>query len=288
MIAAGSPAEGCRKLEGSQALEATLGTELRLADCYERLGKTASAWATFKHAQNWARQNGQADREDLARQRVDTLAPQLSYLTLSLAGTAPPGLRVTRNGSALPLASLGVALPVDPGEHRIEVSAPGHASWQRALLVKPGPGAHNVRVPALEKLPVEATRPSRVAPADDGSWSTQQTAGAVTGAAGALSVLLGAGFGVYAKVEGDRSKREEFCPNDGHNGCTPEGVDIRERARAFGTASTVTFVAGGVLLATGVTLWATAARPARERAARLQWRAAALPGHVSTSLGGSW
>jgi serine/threonine-protein kinase len=289
LIAAGVAAEGCRKLEGSQAVEATLGTELRLADCYERLGKTASAWATFKHAQSWARQNGQADREELARQRVEALAPELSYLTLFLAGTAPPGLKVTRDGSTLPLASLGVALPIDPGEQRIEASAPDHDGWQQTLLVAPGPGTLRLQIPQLTKHLATVT-PVRAAPARDESWSTERTAGAVTGATGALALLLGAGFGIYAKVEGDRSKRDEFCPNDNHTGCTPEGVDIRDRARAFGTASTVTFVVGGALLATGVTLWAATAGPATasERVAALRWRAAALPGQFSTSLGGSW
>lgn len=140
----------------------------------------------------------------------------------------------------------------------------------------------------LAKSPA-ALAPSRPRPAArDDSWSTQRTAGAVTAATGAVAVLLGAGFGIYAKVEGDRSKRDEFCPTDNHNGCTQEGVDLRDRARAFGTASTVTFVVGGALLATGVTLWATGGSSGSTEQARLELRALALPGQVSTSLGGSW
>src|SRR6185436_9458711 len=36
--------EACEKFEGSQELEPALGTQLRLADCYDRAGRTASAW----------------------------------------------------------------------------------------------------------------------------------------------------------------------------------------------------------------------------------------------------
>jgi hypothetical protein len=289
LIASGAYAEGCRKLEGSQAVEATLGAELRLADCYEKSGKTASAWATFKHAQNWARQSGQGEREELARQRVEALAPKLTYLTLSLEGEAPLGLSVTRNGSALPPASFGLALPVDPGEQRIEASAPDHESWSRTLRVAPSPGKLTLSIPNLTKRVVRAAPPAAPATKREEAGATQRTAGVVMGGAGALAVLLGAGFGIYAKVEGDRSKRDQFCPTDNHNGCTGEGVELRDRARAFGTASTVTFVVGGALLATGVTLWATSGpSDSNAQTARLELRAAALPGQLSTSLGGTW
>src|SRR5262245_54204062 len=96
LVAAGRYAEGCPKFEASQSLDPTLGTELRLADCYERQGKTASAWAHFKHAQGLARVQGQADREELARQRVEALQPQLVYLRVGLEGAAPPGMTVER------------------------------------------------------------------------------------------------------------------------------------------------------------------------------------------------
>ena len=40
--------EACPKLEMSQRIEPTVGTLLYLGECYERLGRTASAWVTFK------------------------------------------------------------------------------------------------------------------------------------------------------------------------------------------------------------------------------------------------
>ncbi|RYZ08409.1 MAG: hypothetical protein EOO73_08140 [Myxococcales bacterium] len=284
-------AEGCRKFEASQALDPTLGTELRLGDCYERLGKTASAWATFKHAQGVARLKNQTEREELARQRVESLEPKLAYLSIELQGSAPEGLVVQRNGSPVPLASLGVAIPVDPGQQQVTATAPGYEPWQDQLQVAPGPAKLRLRLPSLRRSASPPARrdeqPSTIAP-PEGS-SAQRTAGIVTGVVGLTSVLVASGLGFYAMREGDRSKESAFCPNDSGNGCTQEGVDLRDRARAFGTASTVSFIAGAALVTAGVVLYTTAPKGSERPAqARLELRAHALPGAVGTALRGTW
>lgn len=291
LVASSDYAEGCRKFEASQALDPTLGTELRLGDCYERLGKTASAWATFKHAQGLARARNQPEREALASQRVQALEPQLAYLSIGLEGSAPVGLSVERNGRLLPLPSLDVEIPVDPGEQRVDVRAPGYEPWQTEVRVGPGPGKFRVRIPPLARRaqPTGAAPVSLAQRESATNTSPRRTAGIVTGAVGLSSILVGSGLGLYAMREGDRSKQSALCPTDGGNGCTQAGVDLRERARAFGTASTVTFLAGAALVTTGVVLYATAPKGSDHGGgARLELRAHALPGAVGTALGGTW
>ena len=289
LVAGGKYAEGCRKFEGSQGLDPTLGTELRLGDCYERLGKTASAWATFKHAQGVARTQNQSEREELARQRVEALEPKLTHLSIDLEGAAPPGLVVQRNGSAVPLASLGVDIPVDPGEQTVTASAPDHERWQETLSVTADNGKRHLRIPELKKLPARRVAPSVTPAAAAAPASAQSTVGIVTGAVGIVSILAGGGLGLYAKKEGDRSKEDEFCPSDDHNGCTAAGVELRDRARAFGTASTITFIAGAALLTTGIVLWSTAGSSAEHpEQARLELRASAAGDAFATALRGSW
>ncbi len=296
LVAAKNFAEGCRKFEGSQALDPTLGTELRLGDCYERLGRTASAWATFKHAQGVARVKNQNDREELARQRVEALEPNLAYLSIELEGDVPNGLVVERDGRPVPLASFGVSIPVDPGEQKVTASAPGYAPWQQTLQIAPGRGKATLRIPALQRSATSSAEPvaASAAPNEAGAQpsslaSKQRTVGVVTGVVGAASVLVGTGFGFFAMKDGDRSKEVGFCPNDDRNGCTQEGVDLRDRARSFGTVSTITFIAGAVLVTTGVLLYTTAPKSdERPAQARLELRAHALPGAVGTTLGGTW
>src|SRR5262245_35365409 len=62
--------EACSQLEQSQSIERGIGTLLYLGECYEKLGRTASAWATFREASSAARAEGQADRAKVGSTRA--------------------------------------------------------------------------------------------------------------------------------------------------------------------------------------------------------------------------
>jgi hypothetical protein len=62
LLQAGKAAEACPKLEESQRLDPGMGTMFNLAECYERVGKTASAWTMFLQVASRARAASQADR----------------------------------------------------------------------------------------------------------------------------------------------------------------------------------------------------------------------------------
>ncbi|HMA95899.1 MAG TPA: hypothetical protein VKP30_24595, partial [Polyangiaceae bacterium] len=107
--------DACLKLEESQRLDPAIGTLLYLGFCYERIGKDASAWSTYRAAQSAANQAGQARRAQIAQRRAERVEPRLARLVINLSSVAPEGLRITRNGVELGTASLGQAVPVDPG-----------------------------------------------------------------------------------------------------------------------------------------------------------------------------
>src|SRR3954470_22350515 len=58
--------EACPNLEESERIDPAVGTLLYLGECYERMGKTASAWATFREAASLANNSNQADRARVA------------------------------------------------------------------------------------------------------------------------------------------------------------------------------------------------------------------------------
>src|SRR5437764_5986851 len=69
LASAGEYAAACPKFAASQKLDPAVGTALNLADCYEKLGRTACAWAEFRSAEAGARSIGSKDREELAGRR---------------------------------------------------------------------------------------------------------------------------------------------------------------------------------------------------------------------------
>ena len=310
LIAAGDVVSGCAKLEGSQALDPALGTALRLADCYERVGKTASAWALFKHAEGIALRQGERDRESIARARADALTPRLSYLVIRAQGDVTPGLSITKNETVMPLSSVGVAIPVDPGVEVVTANAPGYLPWSGNVDVPPGPGTQVLEIPPLQVAPAAAPVPvtaaspaptwaprpaaaSTLAPARAASGdvafptSTRKAIGVAAISVGGIGVLTGLGFGLYAKQQNDDSRRH--CPFDEHNGCTSDGIRLRQRAEKFALASTLTTVGSAAVLGTGVVLWLTAPTASKQAsAAAIRWTAAVTPRAFTTTVGGGW
>lgn len=257
----------CEKFEGSQQLDPALGTMLRLADCYDRLGRTASAWAMFQETASVARSEGQTEREQIALQRAQDLVQRLSKLELRIApANQVEGMEVLLNGAAIPRTTWGTPLPVDPGQQRIEVSAPGRKGWAGEVNVAVGTAVEVVEVPALEEEPLldpaananaaAATTPEGARPKAAGS--TQRTLGIIAGAVGIVGLGAGGFFGYRAYDLNQQSM--EQCRRDDRNVCSERGKTLRDDAQGFGTYSTVAVAAGGALLATGVTLLITAPR----------------------------
>src|SRR5258708_3003465 len=107
----GNFASACSKYAESQRFDPQLGTLLHLADCYEKAGKTASAWASFKEAievasrKNAAGQN--EPREKTARARAAALDGKLSRLAVTVAGADTLGLEVQQDGQVIGRALWG-------------------------------------------------------------------------------------------------------------------------------------------------------------------------------------
>jgi hypothetical protein len=266
LMSAQSFAAACSKFEASGAIEPGLGVKLWLADCYDHAGRSASAWALFTEAAALAHQSGQVERERAASERATELEARLSKLQLAPpAAGLPAGLVVTLNGVAIPEASLGSALPVDPGVQRVVLEAPGYRTLTLSSEAPAGPSSVTLAVPALERAPAPPRRKvsaSAAALTASDPGSTQRMLGYTVGGLGVLS-LAGAGLLAYRAHALDQDSRSH-CLVSEPNACDVDGASLRGQAQNFGNMATGVLVGGGVLTATGLVLLLTAPHRAEE------------------------
>ena len=263
LAGAGKYAEACPKFEASQKLDPGLGTLLNLADCYEKIGKTASAWAQYREAIPLARAAGSTEREALATDRSKALESRLSTLTIrAMSGdSGGAALDVRRDGVSVDSAELSTPIPVDPGPHEVTASAPGQKPWSTKVDVGNDAAKVVVEIPHLEPADGSAAAPAAVAtapadqPTDQKSSSAQRPIGIAVGAVGIVGLGLGTFFGLSAASTWKDAKDQ--C-QDVPYGCTQEGLDKEKSAHSKATVSTVAFIVGGVALATGIVLFVTA------------------------------
>ncbi|MGH7295439.1 MAG: hypothetical protein ACRELB_10925, partial [Polyangiaceae bacterium] len=161
LLERGEVAEACRKLEESRRLDPLPGTILNLAACHEREGLTASAMAEFREARALAERDHRDDRVAFAGEHLRALEPRLSVLVVLVPPEADvPGLAVLRDGVAIGRAAWGTRIPVDPGPHVVDVSAPGKVLRHVEVQVKPEGDTETVTIAALEDAPPPGPAPA--------------------------------------------------------------------------------------------------------------------------------
>ncbi len=265
----------CQLLEQSQTLSSEMATQFRLAECYQEIGRRASAWRSFREIAAQAERAAMADRQRLATERAQALEPDLSKLRLVVADEAKaiPGLRVSLDGQPFAASNWGTAYPVDPGSHSFAASAPGYLPWGQQVEVSKRGETIDIALPVLQPVPKDEPAPAVAAlpgppepvappvspapqPPPDDQGSALGTAGIVVGAVGIVAMGAGVGFAVAAKSDYDDAV-ESHC-DEARGFCTQTGLDEQESARAMGNVATAVFVVGGVAAATGLVLWLVA------------------------------
>ncbi len=283
-------AAACPLFERSEALEPAVGALYQLGDCYVAMGRTASAWSRFDAAAKMAGALKDDVRAKAARGRAEALATRLVYVVVAVDHEVA-GLVVTVRDAPVPRSSWGLPVPVDPGTFSVRATAPHKRPFEIPLTVRGEGTTQKVTVPALVEeedeaananattpatppattttpatTPATATRPDAegeaVAPRPANGW--QKPAALVAGGLGVVGIGIGSYFGLRSiSKHGDASSHCDAST------CDAQGLDANKDAVSSGTVSTVMFVVGGALLATGITLWLTAPGAARPSALRL-------------------
>jgi len=305
----GRYADACPKLEESERIDPGIGTLLYLGECYEKTGRSASAWATFREAASSAQAKGETERARVAAGRADRLQAGLSKLTISVAPETAQltGLRVTRDNATIEPSLFGLAIPVDPGKYHVAVSADGYEAFQAEIDVSANADVKSLQIPALKALPQAvgappaplpstgassasvAATPSSANPTatNDTGVSAEKASGArtaayVTGAIGIVGLGIGSYFGVHAISK--NSDAESFCAAG--KTCTDErGVSLTNDAKHAAVAANIAITAGAAFVIAGLVLYLTS-EP--ERSARLELHPLLSRDVAGLGLGGAF
>ena len=240
------------------------------------MGKLASAWEAFIDVVDLTHKRGETDRESAARQRAGALEPRLGKLVVEVPAQARvAGLEIRRDGEVLRDALWGVGVPLDAGEHLFEARAPGHRPWSTSVRMADGQSAI-LRVPILDPAPDDGSS----APVKPPPVPPPSPAASTGGADYTASILvLGsaavfAGVGVLGLVERqnqvDAYNSDHSCPPISQGGGPAYCSGYVSSANTWGTVAIVGFVASGLALASGVTLWVTAPRSSTAPVASLR------------------
>jgi hypothetical protein len=278
----GDVARACALFAESQKVDPAVGTQLNLAACYEKAGRTASAWGVYREVAVAARRAGQVDRQKLAEARIAALQPTLASLRVVVDAGAGEGLAVQLDGVDVGRAEWGIAAPVDPGGHKVTASQPGKRAWSSDVVVA---AAAKVDI-AVPLLAAEAPEPAKEAPPPP-FWTGVRVAGVVVAGAGLVGVGVGAGFGLDAASK--NSQALTHCP-EGVSCNDMTGVNLTNQALSSATVSTAAFAVGGALVAVGALVFFGGPLLSHREPvlASMQLTPVGGPHAAGMALGGSW
>lgn len=289
-------AAACPKFEEVVRLKPGLGARIGLGDCYRAQGRRAKAWEVYKavvddvpslvkQAKGFTEQSKVKKRGEEAQNRINEIEPKLGWIVLVVpeAVTSLEGLVLQVDGLKIDKAKFGVRMPVDRGEHVVDVSAQGKKTWDKtvalvegselSVAIQPleddippvktspteptGPGPTEVKPPPGPIVPVGGNKPppDTTKPAPDEKnefFSTQRVVGLGLGVVGTGVLIGGAVLGGTAIEKRDASEAGGNCVG---NRCNDIGLPLRQESVALANASTGLFVVGGVAMAAGLTLF---------------------------------
>jgi hypothetical protein len=246
--------QACSMFEASYELVPGVGTQYNLAECYEKVGKLASAWINFLEVAQRTAEMEDHKRSEAATARANGIEPRLTRVVIKVEAPVD-GMTLTFAGKPVPEGQWGIAVPRDPGTYQIEATATSYREHRRTVTVPQAPGKTvTIRVPALDRLPdVTAPPDPERPPSDPGSSAT--TAGwALLGVTAAFALVGGV---LFAVGDGKKTDAEaqcpeiEACPDDPSRELHIEAQNLERASIAFFALGGTALVTSALLLAVG-------------------------------------
>jgi hypothetical protein len=190
---------------------------------------------------------------DQRRPLTDDQRTEAEYaLKRSLGYVAQYDLEILPEGAEVLVDSrkpimLDGKLLLDPGKYQLEVTADGYQLTRESIVARPRENL-TLRI-ELSPRGSDGTTAPQAAGGDDDGLTTQQWIGIGVGAAGIVSLGVGAYFGLTAMSKADDAGCENGLCSD------PASEKLNEEALDAGNVATVALIAGTVLAGAGVVLF---------------------------------
>jgi hypothetical protein len=235
----------------------------KLVEAAERLLE-ATRLPTSGDTQVQQQAKADADKE------LEQLRPRIPNLVVAIEGAGENDVTVTLDGKAMPSSLLGEEQPANPGLHRLlgkrgneeQTTEVTLAEGERKQVVlRFGASAGGGAAAATAATPDAGDSAATAAAPDKTTGGGKRTLAFVALAAGGAGLVLGGVTGALAL-----SKRSELddSPSCRDGKCLNAVEADVSSLRTFRTLSTVGFIAGGALAATGVVLLLTSGSSAEQ------------------------
>lgn len=295
---AGQYTTGCPALGESYRIDPQPGTLFTLAECHAKAGNVATAAARYEDYLQFfvtltpEQQQRQRGREKIAAAKKQELAPDVPTITITLSPGSQPGARVACDDVELKAAAIGVALPLDPGEHKVRAESPGGVVVEKTFTLQKGDAkALELDVSTTKPPPPAAPKPPPPPPAPPPGLGARRVAAIAVGGVGLAGVGVGVAFGVLTKRRLGVIEDHCILTPGKPDACDTAGVTAHKAAITTGWVSTGGFILGGAGLATAAALFFLtphASKPKKAAAPRIFASITPAPGGAGALLFGDF
>ena len=252
---AGDYVVACRAFGESYRLDPLPGALFTLATCELRAGRLASAAGRFSDYLELVerlpaeQQQRESERRAVAEAERRKLKLQVPRLELKLDDASHTS-QITLNGVEVAPQSLGVELPVDPGEQVVEQRfVSGRLHRERVTLQA---GESKRVVLKISEDPPVSSRPARSPSVSIATPRSSSALPFVVGGIGVAGIVVGGVAGSFAISSAAVVRRE--C--DGA-ACSVVGKEAADTGKREALISTIAFGVGAVGLTAGIVLYVT-------------------------------
>lgn len=285
-------AEACPKLQQvTELLPKQPAPHDTLGECYKALGRFGSAWEQFVVGQSMAVAKGDPKRATALAKKAKDLEPKVAKINVIVRKELlmTDDATILRDGVLQDKAIWNTPMPVDTGDHVIEVLVPGREKWSKTVTVLADGAQLSVEVPPLVTIKrVRAINPPPpIIVIPKRPW--QKPLGWTALAIGGASLVTSGVMSGVAAGKNNASKVDGHC--NAANACDEVGKPLREQALGLANVATATMIFGGVLAAGGLVFVLTAPRNEVEttdskKLGQLRWNVTVSPMGVGVS--GVW